>query len=50
VLHSGAGPIAPMQEVRDEPRRARASGCDDCVTKAHRPMQLLRVISGYLGD
>jgi len=30
--------------------KARAAGCDHCVTKPYSPMQLLRVIRGYLGE
>src|SRR5215472_17516817 len=30
--------------------KARAAGCDHYVTKPYSPMQLLRLIRGFLGD
>jgi two-component system cell cycle response regulator DivK len=36
--------------MKGDEERARAAGCDHYVTKPYSPMQLLRVIRGYLGD
>ena len=36
--------------MKDDEAKARASGCDSCVTKPYSPMQLLRIIRGYLGQ
>ena len=30
--------------------KARAAGCDHYVTKPHSPLQLLRIIRGFLGE
>ena len=40
------------QLIRDEGRRGEgpSSRCDNYVTKPYSPMQLLRIIQGYLGD
>jgi two-component system, cell cycle response regulator DivK len=36
--------------MKGDEEKARASGCDSYVTKPYSPMQLLRVIRGYLGE
>jgi two-component system cell cycle response regulator DivK len=36
--------------MKGDEEKARASGCDSYVTKPYSPMQLLRVIQGYLGE
>ena len=36
--------------MKGDEEKARAAGCDDYVTKPYSPMQLLRVIRGYLGE
>ena len=36
--------------MKGDEEKARASGCDHYVTKPYSPVQLLRVIRGYLGD
>jgi CheY-like chemotaxis protein len=36
--------------MKGDEEKARASGCDDCVTKPYIPVQLLRLIQGYLGE
>ena len=36
--------------MKGDEEKARASGCDHYVTKPYSPLQLLRVIRGYLGD
>ena len=36
--------------MKGDEEKARAAGCDHCVTKPYSPMQLLRVIRGYLGE
>jgi two-component system, cell cycle response regulator DivK len=36
--------------MKGDEEKARASGCDAYVTKPYSPMQLLRVIRGYLGE
>jgi two-component system cell cycle response regulator DivK len=36
--------------MRGDEEKARASGCDSYVTKPYSPMQLLRVIRGFLGE
>jgi len=35
--------------IGDEAPSARVAGCDQYVTKPYSPMQLLRVVRGYLG-
>ena len=39
--------MTPFLEIEE---KARSSGCDHYVTKPYSPMQLLRVIRGFLGD
>jgi two-component system cell cycle response regulator DivK len=36
--------------MKGDEEKARGSGCDSYVTKPYSPMQLLRVIRGYLGE
>ena len=36
--------------MKGDEDKARASGCDGYVTKPYSPMQLLRVIRGFLGE
>jgi two-component system cell cycle response regulator DivK len=36
--------------MKGDEERARAAGCDDYVTKPYSPVQLLRIIRGFLGD
>jgi two-component system cell cycle response regulator DivK len=36
--------------MKGDEEKARASGCDDYVTKPYSPVQLLRLIEGYLGE
>ena len=36
--------------MKGDEEKARASGCDHYVTKPYSPLQLLRVIRGFLGD
>jgi two-component system cell cycle response regulator DivK len=36
--------------MKGDEEKARASGCDSYVTKPYSPMQLLRLIRGFLGD
>jgi two-component system cell cycle response regulator DivK len=36
--------------MKGDEQKARASGCDEYVTKPYSPMQLLRLIKGRLGE
>jgi two-component system cell cycle response regulator DivK len=36
--------------MKGDEEKARASGCDGYVTKPYSPMQLLRMIRGFLPD
>ena len=36
--------------MKGDEEKARAAGCDEYVTKPYSPVQLLRMIRGYLGD
>jgi two-component system cell cycle response regulator DivK len=36
--------------MKGDEEKARASGCDDYVTKPYSPVQLLRLIRGILGE
>jgi two-component system, cell cycle response regulator DivK len=36
--------------MKGDEEKARAAGCDGYVTKPYSPMQLLRVLRGYLDD
>ena len=36
--------------MKGDEEKARAAGCDHYVTKPYSPMQLLRMVRGYLGD
>ena len=36
--------------MKGDEEKARASGCDHYVTKPYSPIQLLRIIRGFLGD
>jgi two-component system, cell cycle response regulator DivK len=34
--------------MKGDEEKARAAGCDDYVTKPYSPIQLLRMVRGYL--
>jgi two-component system, cell cycle response regulator DivK len=36
--------------MKGDEEKARAAGCEHYITKPYSPMQLLRVIRGYLGE
>ena len=36
--------------MKGDEEKARAAGCDHYVTKPYSPMQLLRLVRGFLGD
>ena len=36
--------------MKGDEEKARAAGCDHYVTKPYSPLQLLRIIQGFLGD
>ena len=36
--------------MKGDEEKARASGCDSYVTKPNSPLQLLRIIRGFLGE
>ena len=36
--------------MKGDEEKARASGCDSYVTKPYSPLQLLRLIQGFLGE
>jgi two-component system cell cycle response regulator DivK len=36
--------------MKGDEEKARAAGCDHYVTKHYSPMQLLRLVRGFLGD
>jgi two-component system cell cycle response regulator DivK len=36
--------------MKGDEEKARASGCEHYITKPYSPMQLLRLIRGFLGD
>jgi two-component system, cell cycle response regulator DivK len=36
--------------TKGDEEKARAAGCDHCVTKPYSPIQLLRIIRGFLGE
>jgi two-component system, cell cycle response regulator DivK len=36
--------------MKGDEEKARAAGCDHYVTKPYSPMQLLRIIRGYIGE
>ena len=36
--------------MKGDEEKARAAGCDHYVTKPYSPLQLLRVIRGFLGE
>jgi two-component system cell cycle response regulator DivK len=36
--------------MKGDEEKARASGCDHYVTKPYSPIQLLRLVRGYLGE
>jgi two-component system, cell cycle response regulator DivK len=36
--------------MKGDEEKARASGCDHYVTKPYSPMQLLKIIRGFLGE
>jgi len=36
--------------MKGDEERARASGCDDYVTKPYSPVELLRLVRRYLGE
>jgi CheY-like chemotaxis protein len=36
--------------MKGDEEKARAAGCEHCVTKPYNPMQLLRLIRDFLSD
>jgi CheY-like chemotaxis protein len=46
---AGAEPGIDDLAISDE-EKARAAGCDHYVTKPYSPMQILRLVRGFLGD
>jgi CheY-like chemotaxis protein len=36
--------------MKGHEEKARVAGCNNYVTKPHSPIQLLRIIRGYLGE
>ena len=36
--------------MKGDEGKARAAGCDHYVTKPYSPLQLLRIIQGFLGE
>jgi len=36
--------------MKGDEEKARGAGCDDYVTKPYGPVQLMRIIRGFLGD
>jgi two-component system, cell cycle response regulator DivK len=36
--------------MKGDEEKARAAGCDHYITKPYSPMQLLRLVRGFLGD
>ena len=48
----GAIPIIAVSSfaMKGDEEKARAAGCDHYVTKPYSPVQLLRVIRGFLGE
>jgi two-component system cell cycle response regulator DivK len=36
--------------MKGDEEKARAAGCDDCVTKPYSRVQLLRIIRGFLDE
>jgi two-component system cell cycle response regulator DivK len=48
----GAIPIIAVSSfaMKGDEEKARDSGCDGYVTKPYSPVQLLRLIQGYLGE
>jgi two-component system, cell cycle response regulator DivK len=48
----GAIPIIAVSSfaMKGDKEKARAAGCDDCVTKPYSPVQLLRIMRGRLGE
>ena len=36
--------------MKGDEEKARAAGCDHYITKPYSPVQLLRIVRGYLGD
>ena len=36
--------------MKGDQEKARTAGCDHYVTKPYNPMQLLRLVRGFLGD
>jgi two-component system cell cycle response regulator DivK len=51
-LNLTATPIIAVSSfaMKGDEEKARASGCDSYVTEPYSPMQLLRVIRGFLGE
>ena len=42
--------VAVRSFAMNDEEKARAAGCNEYVTKPYSPIQLLRMIRGYLGD
>jgi two-component system cell cycle response regulator DivK len=47
-----ATPIVAVSSfaTKGDEEKARVAGCDHCVTKPYSPIQLLRIIRGFLGE
>jgi two-component system, cell cycle response regulator DivK len=45
-------PVAAVSSfaMKGDEEKAREAGCDHYVTKPYSPMQLLRLVRGFLGD
>ena len=45
-------PVVAMSSfaMKGDEEKARAAGCDHCVSKPYSPMQLLKIIRGFLGE
>jgi two-component system cell cycle response regulator DivK len=52
LLGLSATPIIAVSSfaMKGDEEKARASGCDGYVTKPYSPVQLLRLIRGFLGE
>jgi len=45
-------PVVAMSSfaMKGDEEKARAAGCDHCVSKPYSPMQLLKIIRAFLGE